>query len=106
MRNNDKHQYWHKHIMEWSKSGKSKKAYCSDNGLSYWNFICWNGKLADASACDHGLIKIPALTSCNKNNSDGSIELITGCHHLRISIPEGYDSTTLKRLLSDLGVLS
>ncbi len=23
MRNNDKQQYWHKHIMEWSKSGES-----------------------------------------------------------------------------------
>ena len=104
MHNSDKKQYWHNHIREWGKSGKSKKAYCSENGLSYWNFICWNGKLTSEPACDQGLIKIPAITSWNKNIPDGSIELITG-NHLRISIPEGYDSTTLKRLLSDLGVL-
>lgn len=104
MCDNDKQQYWHKQIMEWSKSGKSKKAYCSENGLSYWNFICWNGKLANAPACDQGLVKIPAVTFRNENIPNGSIELITG-NHLRISIPEGYDSITLKRLLSDLGVL-
>ena len=105
MLNNDKQQYWQNHILEWSKSGKSKKSYCSDNGLSYWNFICWNGKLASESSSDQRLIKVPGITSCNKNISGGGIEILTG-NHLRICIPEGYDSTTLKRLLSDLGVLA
>ena len=38
-------QTWKEHLRKWRASGMTQKMFCEKNGLSYWNFKTWAGKL-------------------------------------------------------------
>jgi len=38
-------QTWEEHLRTWRASGLTQKEFCEKNGLSYWSFKSWAGKL-------------------------------------------------------------
>ncbi len=34
--------YWSRHVAAWRQSGQSRKAYCEEHGLSYWEEVSVN----------------------------------------------------------------
>lgn len=99
-----KREYWNHLIREWETSGKSKKAYCRENDLSYWNFICWNGKLANKLENEQPLVRITAEAPQSIKHTHHEIDIILN-DNLKIRIHNSYDSALLKKLLTDLGRL-
>ena len=57
--NKSKHIFWQKQLANWSVSGLSQKAYCSQEGLKISTFSCWRKRLrAPKDSCGK-LIRVP-----------------------------------------------
>ena len=89
---------WGTVIADWRVSGKSRKAFCTDEELSYWTF---RDKLKQQTTSRLVRIKTPAV-----HNTDAfTIDLI--CHsNLIIRLREGYPRDLLKMVIEDLGMRS
>ncbi len=91
---------WQSHLERWSKSGLSKKAYCTQNALSYWNFRTWIGRLKSQSENPAGkLVRID--TAVVTNSVADRIEVRCG-ENVRIFID---GSTTPERLAGIVNAL-
>ena len=99
-----KREYWQKQVILCNDSGMSTKEYCRENKLSYWNFMCWKRKLRNDSECTIPLVKVPQLSDSNDDNAETGIKLIIA-EKLELRIHNNYHSPTLKRLLTDIGIV-
>jgi len=45
MTSNQKKDFWHQHIREWSKSKLPQKVYCQQNNISFASFGYWRTRL-------------------------------------------------------------
>jgi hypothetical protein len=86
---------WNKNIKKWESSGKKQKAFCKDEGLSYWTF---RDKLKAKSK--NGFVRI---TKDRNSPPAGQIDLIVD-KRIQITLVTGYSRDLLKTVLSDLGV--
>jgi hypothetical protein len=43
--NDQKEEFWRKHIAAWRASGVSKRAYCTQHDVGYWSFVDWVRKI-------------------------------------------------------------
>nr|WP_325645279.1 hypothetical protein [Chitinophaga sp.] len=57
-------------IADWQQSGKSKKAYCAENGINEATFYYWFSRIKENEASRGSFITI------NKTRGKGDIEII------------------------------
>jgi hypothetical protein len=88
---------WNKIIEKWRSSGKKQRAFCQDEGLSYWTF---RDKLKARKK--NGLVRITKEKKTN-NILSGHIELIID-KRIQITLNVGYSGDLLRAVLSDLGI--
>ena len=86
---------WNKTIERWKSSGKKQRAFCLDEGISYWTF---RDKLNAQKK--NGFVQI---TREKTLSSTGQIELIID-KRIQITLDFGYSSDLLRTVLSDLGI--
>jgi hypothetical protein len=88
--------FWKEIIRKWRRSGKSKKRFCEDEGLSYWTF---RDKLKITEKEDKGFVRVAGQISTT-DTSVRTIELCIGT--IKIHLAEGYDSNLLRSVIIDL----
>ncbi len=91
--------FWLKTIEEWESSGLKRNEFCTQKGLNVSTFAYWKHRIKKEAVIDKDapLVKLPLQISANISEI-----IIDQPHSYRIHSPRGYDSNTLKRLLSDL----
>jgi hypothetical protein len=87
--------YWRAHVKAQRKSGLTQREYCRQNDISYWSYNPWKRKLEGRGDLFYEISPkiIQDLTVDNKN-----IE-ITVNDNIKISIPEGFSTDTLRDIL-------
>ena len=96
----DKNSSWAQHIAEWNKSGKTQRAYCRDNDLSYWVFRDYLKRQRKQPS----FVKISAQPAqiISKTDTDSIIVCID--EQIRIVLPVNYSREQFRNILEDAGV--
>jgi len=74
-------------ISDWQQSGKSKKAYCAENGINEAKFYYWISRIKESDKSVVGFLTI------DKSNKSSDIEII-------------YPNGVRIKVVNDLGLLS
>lgn len=96
----DKTEVWKQRIEEWTVSGITQSAFCTQNNIPLSNFNYWKKKIhtPTKNLPEKGLVKIP-ITLQSFEQRFFTIEFSLG---YIIKVPEYYNSSALKRLVLDL----
>jgi hypothetical protein len=94
-------QAWNHEILQWQKSGMSRKQYCAMHKLSYWTFREKEKKLNESPS--EKLIKISTKVSQKVTDSASTLELLIN-RKISIRLTKGYDAELLRNVLLELGV--
>ena len=92
--------YWQSHVEAYRKSGVSQRAYCRQQGISFWTFNPWKRKLESRG---EEVQEIPRDIVQRLSPAEKEIELSLG-DGIRISIPDRFSEETLRNLLNILGI--
>jgi hypothetical protein len=88
---------WIEKVNRWKLSGKTQRAYCRDEGLSYWTF---REKLKKEKVPEFVQVRSRREVALPNN---GIIELVID-GKVQITIHHGYSRELLQSVLADLGV--
>jgi hypothetical protein len=92
--------FWLAHVKAKNASGLTQREYCRQNNLSYWSFNPWKRRIENETAQFHEIS--PAIVQGLPGESR-QIEITIG-DTIRISIPDGFSSDTLREILAALDV--
>lgn len=100
MNRSEKNSHWERHMTLWRQSGLSQKSYCEQNGISYWSFKNWAGKLKSKNEKpSKGLVRIDVKSGAR--HFSGKIEIHFGkC--ARIFVDGEIDPARLADLINAL----
>jgi len=95
----DKRRYWECLIKGWEQSGLRQTEYCRLNGLKIRNFGYWKRRLSQKSTdVSFVSLQVQANNYQPTASSAASLKVVLG-RGQRIEVTEGFDQTTLKRLI-------
>ena len=114
----DRHAFWRAHIAAWRESGLTQRAYCHRESLPETQLSHWKHRLAKSqrrSRVKRSLVPVQVLEPppaeldsavsesprCAPAPSAALSVVLDG--GLRLEIGEGFDATTLRRVLGVLG---
>jgi len=97
-----KKEYWSKHIQQFKISGLSKKKYCEHESISYWNFRTWYYK-AEPEIPGKKFIKMENPCPIKKSAAEITITLY---EKIRIEINGDISEEVLRRILKASEVLN
>lgn len=88
--------FWQAHVKAQNASGLTQRVYCRQNDISYWSFNSWKRRIENESVQFHEISPtiVPALPVESRR-----IE-ITVNNIIRISVPDGFSSDTLREILT------
>ena len=92
---------WQAHVQRQQGSGKTRREYCEENGLSYWSFLDWKKKLDKEEDADHPLVKIRSKAPDVLANETG-IDL-TLRNGITLHVKEGFSGELLRAIIRELG---
>ena len=90
--NEERRQLWRGHLDRQSRSGKTIKAYCAENGVKPWNFFYWRKALAPKEV-EGGFLELATGPRA------GMTLAIGGC---TIGVERGFDPTLLREIVAAL----
>ena len=100
--NDQKKEYWSKHIKQFKISGLSQKKYCERENLSYWSFRTWYYK-AKPEIPENRFIKVENPCQIKKSSTGITITL---SGKIRIDINEDISEEVLRRIFRASEVLN
>lgn len=95
----EKIEFWKRHKKEFEKSNLKAKEYCEREKINFYSFRDWRKKVDKIKG--KRLVEIPINIENAKERSE--FELIIN-DSIKIKIPIDFDSNTLAKLLTSLGV--
>jgi hypothetical protein len=96
-------EYWMEHIARWEESGKSRKRYCADEGISYWTFREWHNRLKEPGQSRKDLVRVPKeIYNTPEENSPTMMDVIVN-KTITIRVYRGFDGELLRKVLDVLG---
>jgi len=99
--------FWRGHIGAWREGGLSQAAYCRKQDLKVCQFTYWKKQIAghgEATGASVTLVQLPLKTQV-MNQGEKSMSSKSAPVELRVAgrypvtIPEGFDQASLKRLI-------
>ena len=95
-------EYWMDHLRQWEASGKSRRGYCREAGISYWSFRERQKRFEERSDPEKTLVPVPLKITRDVQEKTRTIELcINGSIIIRIQ--PGFDGTLLRAIIHELG---
>lgn len=95
-----KEDFWKRHFKEWEKSGKTKAAYCKEQGISYWSFGAWRTRLNKKSATAP-FVQIALPEFFDSSAKPSALVLVTK-NKYRIEINDRFNPAVLTALVKTL----
>ncbi len=90
-------QRWLEQIKAWNQSGQTQRAFCQQHHLGLASFQRWRRKLrAEKKPEESSTI---TFLPVSVNNAQASYLTLLVNDHLRIEIPSGFDTDTLKQII-------
>lgn len=82
---------WRRHVIAWRVSGLTKRAYCSEHGLSYQRFLHWS-KEGGPEAEEVPQIKLVKLTTSSSAVAAAPVPSCAGdgTYPYRVEFAKGY----------------
>ena len=93
----NKSKNWRELVELWELSGQSQRAFCEEHELVASQFSYWKRKYRPSSKTKPNFQQVSSL---NGAASSFNLETSSGA---RVSVPMGFDSASLKRLLEIVG---
>ena len=93
----NKSKNWRELVELWESSGQSQRAFCEEHELVSSQFSYWKRKYRPSSKTKP---KFQRVSSLNSAGSSFNLETLSGA---KVSVPMGFDSASLKRLLEIVG---
>lgn len=100
--NDQKKEYWSKHIKQFELSGLSQKKYCEQENISYWSFRTWYYKTKPEIPVKK-FIKVENPFRIKKSAAEITITLY---EKIRIEITEDISEEALRRIFKASEVLN
>ncbi len=100
IKNPSKEKYWQKQVEKYSKTSMSQRAFCRNNGISYWSFNTWKRRLSENSV-KKDMVEVPAKKVRGVSKVPSKIELEIN-QSIRVFISSGFDPDLLKNVISAL----
>jgi len=104
MNQNEKHEYWAKHIKQWQASKQSQQKYCEQNAIKYNTFVYWKGILKEPVSVKKKQFLPVAVISSKKDVREDSqfiqVQLISG---QTVCIPVTFSTKRMAKLIKMLG---
>ena len=97
----DQRQYWEGQIKGWEQSGLRQTEYCRQNSLKIRNFGYWKRRLSQKST-DVSFVSLQVQSNNYQTTSNASSLKVVLARGQKIEVDEGFDQTTLKRLIHTL----
>lgn len=91
--------YWQKHVQAQAKSGLTQREYCRQNTISYWSFNPWKRRIENEVPGFHEIL--PAVVRPVPERGRQIEISVNG--FIKISVPDGFASDTLRKVLAVLG---
>ncbi len=67
--------FWADHLIQWKASGKSRRRYCVDEGLSYWTFRERLKRLGITPGPLNDLVQLPWKIAVRENEIQPGIDI-------------------------------
>ncbi len=96
-----KRSYWSAHIKAWNSSGLSQAEYCRVYHLRSNSFTYWKRRFKEI-ASPHGLIPVQVLQETQPPELSSTHLTIRVGNTLSIEVPDGFDASTLARVMEVL----
>lgn len=92
--------FWQAHVKAQNESGLTQREYCRQNDISYWSFNHWKPRIENESVQFH---EISPTIMQGLPGENRRIAIMIG-DTIRISVPDGFSSDTLREILAVLDV--
>ena len=92
--------FWRAHVKAQNASGLNQLEYCRQNNISYWSFNSWKRRIENEGTGFHEILPaVVAPIPCGSRQIEISVN-----ETIRITIPDGFSSDTLRDILAVLDV--
>ena len=110
MLHNEKHKEWEQRIAEFEQSGLNMRRWCREQQIPYERMKYWKNRLKQhaaltssdpATAASPTWVKVPAvLEKKGLQSSPATGNLLIHIREIVVEVPVGFDSVTLREVLS------
>ncbi|HDR16249.1 MAG TPA: hypothetical protein ENN79_12350 [Desulfobacteraceae bacterium] len=97
-RNGKGRSFWQAHVRAQAASGLTQREYCRRNSISYWSFSPWKRRIEREGTGFYEVLPAVVRSIPTENRQ---IEISINAS-IKISVPDGFSSDTLREILSVL----